>query len=143
MNCIRAFAWRGVPISLTLLIMLGASGCGGPKLYPVKGRVMFPDGKPLTGGRVSFELMESETNVSAGAQIQSDGTFRLGTFRTADGAIAGRYRALVTPPLPVPLDERRPPKPLIDKRFESYDTLGLVFVVKSEPNEFTITVERP
>jgi hypothetical protein len=143
MNHIRPTPWRGIPIALTLLTLVAASGCGGRKVYPVQGRVIFPDGTPLTGGLVVFEPVEPAADVSARGHIQADGTFRLGTYGHDDGAIAGRHRALVVPPLPAKLDERNPPPPPIHARFRSFDTSQLEFLVTPGPNEFTIKVERP
>jgi len=143
MNQIRPIPWHGISITLTLLTLIGVSGCGGRKLYPVQGRVIFPDGSPLTGGWVVFEPVEPAANVSARGQIQTDGTFLLGTLRDNDGAVAGRHRALVVPPLPPKLDERNPPPPPIHARFRNFDTSELEFVVTPGPNEFTIRVERP
>jgi hypothetical protein len=134
---------RCIGVALTLIIVTVASGCGGQKLYPVEGRVIFPDGTPLAGGLVVFEPIESTTNVSARGQIQADGTFRLGTFRDDDGAIAGRHRALVAPPLPARLDERNPAPPPIHARFRNFTTSGLEFLVTTSTNKFIITVEKP
>jgi hypothetical protein len=143
MDHINPLRWRGLSITLTLAILVGASGCGGPRLYPVQGRVLFPDGTPLKGGWVVFEPVEATDDVSARGRIQSDGTFRLGTVRDDDGAVAGRHRVLVVPPLPPKLDERNPPPPPIHARFRSFDTSNLAFVVKPGPNEFEIRVEKP
>jgi hypothetical protein len=143
MSYLRPISRRWIPITLTLLTLAGAFGCGGRKLYPVQGRVLFPDGTPLTGGWVVFEPVEPAADVSVRGRIQTDGSFRLGTFRDDDGALVGRYRALVVPPLPPKLDERHPPPPPIHARFRSFDTSALEFVVTPGPNEFTIRVERP
>ena len=37
-----------------LLVLVFAAGCGRSGLYPVKGKVVFPDGTPLTAGTVEF-----------------------------------------------------------------------------------------
>src|SRR5262245_22389927 len=48
---------QGVLLILAALTCLGIAGCrSGPKLYPVKGKVVFKDdGKPVTGGTILFE----------------------------------------------------------------------------------------
>jgi predicted outer membrane repeat protein len=76
---------------------LGVSGCGGAGLgggpdYPVKGRVLLADGKPLGTGRVVF--VSDETALSHGGAIASDGSFELKQGSRA-GAPAGHYKVRV------------------------------------------------
>jgi hypothetical protein len=125
------------------LALAGALGCASPKTYPVRGRVVFPDGTPLPGGLVVFEPAPGGPPVGTQGAIQPDGTFRLGTYQEGDGAPAGRHRALVVPPWPSSPDERRPARPLIHPRFQSFDTSQLEHEVIRGPNEFQIVVERP
>src|SRR5262245_48305197 len=120
-----------------LAALLAALGCGGRRLYPVRGKVTFPDGQPLSGGQVVFESVDDPT-MSARGEIQSDGTFRMGTFKDSDGVLAGRHRVLVVPPLGPNPDK---PVRVIDPRFQSFDTSGLEYTAPDE--EFNITVERP
>src|SRR5262245_32183270 len=84
-----------------LALLLAAVGCGGPRTYPVEGRVVFKeDGTPLRGGQVLFESVDASQTTSSSGIIDDDGYFRLSTFKPGDGAFAGDYRALVTPPFP-------------------------------------------
>jgi hypothetical protein len=48
--------------------------------YPVKGKVLLPDGKPLTAGHVVF--VSTKTTTTATATIESDGSF---SFKGASG----------------------------------------------------------
>jgi hypothetical protein len=110
-------------------------------VYAVEGKVVFADGQPLTEGTVEFETIENlRTRINARGEIQPDGTFRLTTYIDYDGGVAGEHRALVMPPLP----EAGPAPPLpIKPHYRSFETSGLAFTVKPEPNHFIIQVERP
>lgn len=75
---------------------VSVAGCGNAndplssaKLYPVKGKVVLPDGKPLTSGSVVFAA--TKTTVTSAATIESDGSF---TFKGAssDGLPEGDYK---------------------------------------------------
>jgi hypothetical protein len=125
------------------LILAAAAGCGSTNTYPVRGKVVFTDGAPLTGGLVLFRPVVNTLQVSARGDIQQDGTFILGTYHDGDGAIPGKYQVAITPPPRPKLRERPIGKPSIDPRFESYETSGLEFEVEKRTNVFTIAVDRP
>lgn len=80
---------------LTAVLALAAAGCesnnplAGATLYPVKGRVLLADGKPLASGHVVF--VGSKSGISSTATIESDGSF---TFKGAsnDGLPEGEYK---------------------------------------------------
>jgi hypothetical protein len=127
------------PLVLAAVVLLGASGCGGRKLYPVEGQVVFPDGQPVTGlagGSVEFDPLDGKDG--ARGALQADGTFRLETFKPGDGAYPGRYRVCVVPPQVID----RPTPRVIDRSFERFDTSGLQVEVKPENNRFPLTVRR-
>src|SRR5215813_7535464 len=94
--------WRAG--ALVSLVLFGASGCGGPTLFPVSGKVTYKDGKPVTAGFVIFEPLSQK--ISARGEIQADGSFQLGTHRDNDGAMEGDYKVLVAPP-PLPEEGKR------------------------------------
>src|SRR5262245_7769362 len=131
-------------LSVTALVLL-AAGCGGHKVYPVQGKVVFKDGTPLTGGWVVFEPLDPNVKVSAIGDIESDGTFRLGTDGKTDGAMAGRYRVIVSPPRTSNPDEKAPEPPIIHPRYRSLHTSPLEVQVTSDKNanSFTLEIERP
>jgi len=66
-------------------------GCGGSG-YPVTGKVTFPDGTPLTTGRVMF------TNgiITAFGDINARGEYRMGLDRARGGIPAGYYQIYIT-----------------------------------------------
>ena len=113
--------------------------------YPVRGKVTFPDGTPLEGGRVEFELVSSKHRVSARGVIRPDGSFELGTFQPGDGALAGEHRAIVMPPLPIGDRDGVDSLPvIIDPHFQRFDSSGLKFTVTPDgDNEFHIPVFGP
>jgi hypothetical protein len=130
--------WSGA--AATALILLGLAGCEANRTYPVAGKVVFTDGEPVTGGLVMFEPLDQPT-VCARGHIRADGTFHLSTYKTNDGACAGRHRVLVQPPMPNNRQESQSPP--IHPRFGSFDTSGLEYTVTPGKNTFTIEVERP
>lgn len=138
---------RQVTSLIVAALVMVVPGCGedGVPTYPARGKVTFPDGTPLEGGRVEFEPVASEHRVSARAVIQPDGAFELGTFQPGDGALEGEHRAIVMPPLPIGDREGMKSLPLmIDPRFQRFDTSGLKFTVtRDSDNEFNIQVTSP
>jgi hypothetical protein len=128
--------------------MLTFSGCGEglPPTYPVEGRVVLPGDKPLSGGLVEFQSIDGDgMSANASGTIDADGNFHLTTYKEGDGAVAGRHRAIVRPPrkdLDIEDAATARPKPIIDPRFENYETSGLEFTVTEGDNRFTIQVEQ-
>jgi len=89
--------WRHV--CLFLLAGLLAVGCGGPgKPVKVEGVVTLDD-KPLPGATVTF--VPKDKGRSASGLTESDGSFRLTTFRTEDGALPGEYKVIIVVPEPL------------------------------------------
>jgi hypothetical protein len=83
---------------LILGLVAGFAGCGDPnaagslKVYPVKGQVLLPDGKPLTTGRVV--LVSNEKAVEFSGELGSDGHFEIKTSY-GDGAPEGTYKVRI------------------------------------------------
>jgi hypothetical protein len=75
---------------LSFTAAVGISGCGegtswsAPKAYPVTGKVLLPDGNPLTSGNVVF--VATRSTVSSLAKIENDGSF------TLNGLPEGEYK---------------------------------------------------
>jgi hypothetical protein len=65
---------------MAIAIAASAAGCekdplAGAKLYSVKGKVLLPDGKPLSAGSVVF--VGSKSGITSSASIGSDGAFEI------------------------------------------------------------------
>src|SRR5581483_3241072 len=132
----------GQAAGLALVLLAGAAGCG-TRLYPVTGKVTYPDGQPLTEGTVVFESQAAGPDqklVMARGPIQADGSYALGTYKPGDGAPAGKYRALVAPKYDANAVDTpsREPAP-VAARYTRFDTSGLQFeVTAAGPNQFPI-----
>jgi hypothetical protein len=128
------------------LLLAGVAGCGnGPKMHPVRGKVVYADGSPMRGGTVMFEPMDPAAQVIARGVIDTEnGTFTLSTYREGDGAMEGRHRAMVRGRRNNPKSQALDPtlKDQIHPRFQSFQTSGLEFTVEPKKNEFVITVEK-
>jgi hypothetical protein len=102
-----------------------------PETYPVHGRVVFANGKPAPGGAVTFQQM-TDTSVASSGTIGPDGTFTITSFRDNQrqpGAVAGRHRVMVTPPIEPQRGMLFPVKIFSEP-----------YVVKPGDNEFTLTI---
>ncbi len=125
------------------LVVLILTGCGSG-LAPVRGKLVYPDGSPVTemlNAQVVFEGVGADgKGYSAAGTLDANGEFVLTTEKTGDGAVTGKNKVLVAPYMPNP--EQPPPK-ILHPRFESFATSGLeADVTASGPNDFTFTVER-
>ena len=80
-----------------LLLPLASVGCGDAKAVKIQGAVTL-DGKPLAGATVTFLPFNEKEGRAAGGRTESDGSFRLTTFKTNDGALPGQYRVTVVMP---------------------------------------------
>ena len=94
---------RGLFVFSTLSLAV-AAGCGsgnplsGQTLYPVKGKIVLHDGKPLAAGRVGF-FVATKSTLSIGrpsSRAMADSTFK---SPSGDGLPAGEYRVVVEPAL--------------------------------------------
>ena len=129
-------------MAVAWLLLLGTIGCGS-SLRPARGTVTYADGSPVTEGFVVFESKDQEKPITARGEIRSDGTFELGTFKPGDGAMPGKYRALVAPKFDPNAVDKPAKKPPIHPRYAEFKTSGLEFdVTAAGPNEFPIKVTR-
>ena len=64
-------------------------------VYPVTGKVLLADGKPLTTGRVEFIPVKG--GMPAAGDIGPDGSFSLKTGNGQEGAPAGDYKVRLEP----------------------------------------------
>jgi hypothetical protein len=141
----KLYHTSGGPCRLTALTLFltMVAGCSSGNTSPVRGKVVFKDGSPLTGGLVLFRPVDEKLQVSSRGDIQQDGTFILGTYQEGDGAVPGKYQVAVTPPPRKKVREKPVERRIIHARFENYDTSGLEFEVKRGRNDFKIEVDKP
>ncbi len=129
---------------LGLLIVVFAQGCG--KNSAVTGKVTFPDGTPFTTGRVVFET----PTFQATGPIQSDGTFKMGSFNPGDGVPRGSYQVSIQGVMKPTMDFSKgnapkismPKTSPIDPKYFVGASSGLTCEVKGR-TKYDITVEPP
>lgn len=124
---------------LTALVLLsGLSGCSDGRLptYPVTGQVVFEDGSPAHVGTV--EVKSRDHKIQARGTIDKDGVFHLTTYKTDDGAVAGKHDCVVVQM--VMTEELANFQPsyegVVDPRFGSYSTSGLSIEVSAKQENF-------
>lgn len=126
----RLACWRALTLMALLAVAIG--GCSSHELETaqVQGIVTL-DGKPLETGLVLFQPAKGRMAVG---KIQPDGNYALFTYvrNGDDGAIVGRHRVSIVPPLaegeldPAPMMKR-----LIPARYQSAGTSKLEFQVEA------------
>jgi hypothetical protein len=130
---------RRLPVVVVAAALLGLAGCGGPSVYPVRGKVVWENGaeaRELAGGLV---VTEAENKlVGARGSIQKDGSFELSTYKPGDGALLGKHRVAVVEYSP----KDTPPPPVIDLAFSSLEKPQLEINVEQKTNEVTLKVRR-
>lgn len=137
---------RSLCLMIATVGMTGlASGCSDGRLptYPVTGRVVFADGSPAHVGTV--ELKSRDHKIQARGSIDKDGVFHLTTYQPDDGAVAGKHDCVVVQfVMTEELGNFQPSyEGVIDPRFGSYATSGLVVEVSATDENFpTIRVEQ-
>jgi hypothetical protein len=128
------------------IVILSLAGCGDGKNRPVRGKVHFPDGAPLSHGKVVLSSLNGPHGASS-RPLGADGSFVLGSFEAADGVPPGNYVVSLVGAVLPPAGEAAmsgPPKYLVDPRFLDPAKSGLTFEVKTEGENFLdITVTKP
>lgn len=118
-----------------------AGGCGedrpevGVATYPVQGKVVLADGKPLTSGVVVFVSAGEKTPQVSGT-VGSDGSFAIMTDGVAPGAPAGDYkvRLEIDPDAGTTgASPKRRGAPPFPAKYGKESTSGLTATVKAEP----------
>ena len=129
----------GLAGRLAVLSLIGMAGCGGPgpyagSLYPVKGKVLLDDGRPLAGGSVQF--IPTKGGLPASGKIEDDGTFSLKS-KSRDGAAAGEYKVRIEPRSELLARKgRATPKLPFAAKYREYDgNTGLTATVTSGENQ--------
>lgn len=113
-------------------------GCGSSK-ESLSGKVTFEDGKPLEMGTVCF----LRDDFLARGDIQSDGTYVVGSTESADGLPAGTYQVYIDGAVVEDLDAPAGVSSLIDEKMTSPETSELTCDVPVPGGEFDITVAYP
>jgi hypothetical protein len=130
---------------LLLAAFAGLSGCGQsdslPKLqvYEVKGKVLLPDGKPLSSGFISF-VPKGDLPLTPSAEIGSDGTFSLVTGGSGEGAPAGDYKVRIETPQLGAAPKAK--KPLFPSKYTDEDSSQIVVTVRPQENHLDPIVLR-
>ena len=134
--------FHGLVLFVGIVVAVGCGDNGRVRTYPVSGKVVFPDGKPLPGGNIICIGDSEEVALTARASINDDGTFVLGTYEEDDGATEGKHLVSIDPPVPENFNpDAGPPPKLIHTRYQHPDTSGLEFTVDPDgPNEVTLEV---
>lgn len=123
-------------------------GCGGNKVCRVEGLVAYPDGTPATDLEdylVTFESIDQQATseqpgVSASGTVKADGSFTVGTYEVRDGAVPGKHRVVLTPPIPA--SDEVIVEEVIDAKFYAFDTSGLEVTITPGTNDVKLTVTR-
>jgi len=118
----------------TLFIVLLLTGCSDKE--KLSGKVVFPDGEPLTTGTIYF----TNDNFTARAHLRTDGTYDVGSLSQKDGLPPGTYKVHISGAIEDNADETI--RPLIAPEFASHTTTPLSIMVPGE-RVYNITVERP
>lgn len=128
-------------ILTSLLVCL--IGCGGSRIYPVEGTIVYADGTPagkeLAGYQVTFESVEKK--IGASGMVTEEGTFQLSTEKPNDGALMGKHKVAITAPIEDVAD-RPPAKYLLAEKFKKLDSSGLEVTIENKKNQITLKVEK-
>ena len=73
-------------------------GCSdpGPKLVPVRGKVLIESRGPVFPGSIWFIPEPGGNDLEASSLLQKDGSFRLRTYPHGDGALIGKYKVTLS-----------------------------------------------
>lgn len=123
------------------LLAIAIAGCGRSGIHPVKGSVRYPDGSPVTTGKVLID--SGSAGAGSWGSILPDGTFRMGTHSPTDGVPAGEHRvSIVSACIYPPPGSSAEPTPLVHERYQDSQTSGLVFRVP-DVTTWEIVVDPP
>jgi hypothetical protein len=84
--------------SLSVLVLVIVSGCGGSKYSPVSGTVTL-DGQPLANVVVSFQPISAELNSGPGStgRTNDKGEYTLEVVGGGNGAVDGWHKVTIRP----------------------------------------------
>lgn len=143
-----------LPLASLSIVALGvvlAAGCGKksnlPATAPVHGKVTL-NGEPVKSGSLVF--VPTGGGKSAQGNIESDGTFTMGTYKETDGAIVGTHKVMITAletggGSGLAEDSRNDPtvgqKSLIPEHYGDLEKSGLTADVKEGDNEINFELK--
>jgi hypothetical protein len=108
-------------------MLLVGCGKGGPKTYPVSGKITLKDGAPLTNGIVQFQSAE----YTGSGSVDANGNYTLSGTGEGDGVPAGTYKVLLlSTAIGGGYDKPdEPEKRVVHSKYESADTTDLTVKV--------------
>lgn len=122
---------------LAVLSLASCGKCDRKPVYSVTGKVFFR-GQPAAGARVTLIPLEDYDpgTPRPGAQVKKDGSFRLSTYRSYDGAPEGSYAVTIVYRSPIRKedDENRGPD-LLQGKYSDPKKTPLRVVIKAASNE--------
>lgn len=131
----------GARAALAPALLLGAlTGCGDSDAgapvtaHPVNGKVLLPDGTPLTEGTVAF-LPTAESGPQAASRIELDSSFALTTVYPGDGAAVDAYKVRINTTLTAPGPRRGTTRFLAPPKYLDEDRSGLRVTINAGPND--------
>jgi hypothetical protein len=131
---------RCLGLAFVSALILGIASCGRsdhPPVYPVSGQVFFK-GKPAEGAQVTLIPLDEGDSKGPrpGAQVKKNGSFRLSTYASYDGAPAGRYAVIILYRSPERIiDEENAGPDLLRGRYSDPRTTPLRVEIKEESND--------
>ena len=129
-------------ILILALSTLAFTGCSTGR-YPANGLVHYPDGTPVEAGTVIAEAKIDGQLVGVQANIEKDGTFKLGGAVPGDGALPGNYRAMVMSVTLGDSEIAAGKTPAVSGKYANIETSGISFEVKAQENKLDIEVTKP
>lgn len=86
---------KNLGVMATAVLLLASTGCGSPKLYPVKGKIAL-EGKPMKGGgAITFMPVSDQAAKAASGTIDEEGNYELMTEKPGDGSMPGEFRVVI------------------------------------------------
>lgn len=152
----RVFVSRSVYVVILAVagLVLGCGKEGGRSLASVSGKVTV-DGKPLSGGHVTFlpdvaigpeglkEASKMKTTGASVGEIGPDGTYKIYTGGK-EGAPLGKYKVTVSPSMVPAPDATGAPATGFDKKYsDAHDTpLRKEVVASAKPGDYDLKLTK-
>lgn len=127
---------------LVLSSTILASGCAEyipapPVTVPVQGKVILPNGSPMSMGRVTFVPKDQTKGMETFAELNKDGTFKNGQ----PGVVPASYKITIDP---TSYREGRPRaihKGAVPKTYQGKETTPLEYEISQSNNTFEIRLK--